>query len=224
LFLWHRSVLTAVLTAGAVGMALTALAPEPPRTVGVLAAAHDLVGGQVVQQDDVEIVRLPASAVPDGVVQERESAAGHVLAGPVRRGEPLTDTRFVGPSLLAGFGDGFVATPIRLADPGVLAVLHTGDLVDILAARTPTSTELASTPDGSPGAFSMAPAEVIAAGVRVIALPGLGSGTEGEFADTGSAAAADDGALVLLATTPQAAQRLATAAVTSTLSAIIRPG
>jgi len=219
----HRSLVTAALAAGAVAAALSVLAPEPPSTVGVLAAAHDLTAGRPLAPGDVATVALPRAAVPDGVFVSGDSPVGQILAGPVRRGEPLTDRRFVGPSLLAGFGDGLVAVPVRLADPGILAVLRPGDLVDVLAARPAGDSSLADSPtapdDGTPPGL----AAVVASGVRVIAVPAASANVEDSFG-AASTSFGGDGALVVLATTPQAAQRLAAAAVSSSLSAIVRVG
>jgi Flp pilus assembly protein CpaB len=219
----HRALVTAALAAGAVAAALSVLAPEPPTIVRVLAAAHDLTAGQPLAPGDLATVELPPAAVPDGVFASGDSPVGRILAGPVRRGEPLTDRRFVGPSLLAGFGDGLVAVPVRLADPGALAVLRPGDLVDVLAARPagdPTLADSLTAPDrASPPGL----AAVVAAGVRVIAVPAAGANVEDSIG-AASTVLGGDGALVILATTPQAAQRLAAAAVTSSLSAIVRAG
>ena len=71
---------------------------------------------------------------------------------------------------------------------------------------------------GSPGL-----AAVVAAGVRVIAVPAAGANVEDSIG-AASTVLGGDGALVILATNPQAAQRLAAAAVTSSLSAIVRVG
>jgi Flp pilus assembly protein CpaB len=127
--------------------------------------------------------------------------AGRVLAGPVRAGEPITDVRLVGRSLLEGYGDGLVATPVRIADAESARLLRSGDVIDVLAA-----TAAAETGAGE--------ARLVAAGVRVVVVPraedsALGGGGFGE------------GALVVLATTPATATRLASAAVTSRLSLTI---
>jgi len=219
----HRALVTSALAAGAVAAALSVLAPEPPTTVRVLAAAHDLTAGQPIGAGDIATVELPPPAVPDGVFASGDSPVGQILAGPVRRGEALTDRRFVGPSLLAGFGEGFVAVPVRLADPGVLAVLRPGDLVDVLAARPTGDPTLADSPTVPDQASSPGFAAVVAAGVRVIAVPAAGASVEDSLGPT-STVLGGEGALVILATTPQAAQRLAAAAVTSSLSAIVRVG
>jgi Flp pilus assembly protein CpaB len=220
-FVRHRPLVTAALAAGAVAAALSVLAPEPPTTVAVLAAAHDLTAGQPLAPGDVATVDLPSAAVPDGVYASGDSPVGRILAGPVRRGEPLTDRRFVGPSLLAGFGDGLVAAPVRLADPGILAALRPGDLVDVLAARVAADPTVADSPIAPDHASPASLAAVVAAGVRVIAVPAAGANVEDSLG-TASTVLSGDGAVVILATTPQAAQRLAAAAVTSRLSAIVR--
>jgi Flp pilus assembly protein CpaB len=219
----HRALVTAALVAGAVAAALNVLAPEPPTTARVLAAAHDLTAGQPIAAGDIATIELPPPAVPDGVFASDDSPVGQILAGPVRRGEPLTDRRFLGPSLLAGFGDDLVAVPVRLADPGVLAVLRPGDLVDVLAARPAGDPTLADSPTAADHASPPDLAAVVAAGVRVIAVPAASANVEDSLG-AASSGLGGDGALVILATTPQAAQRLAAAAVTSSLSAIVRVG
>src|SRR5262249_35755000 len=92
---------------------------------------------------------------------EDGSAVGRMLAGSVRRGEPLTDARVVGPGLtmLAG-GPGSVAAPIRLADPAVATLLREGDRGGVVAvtgagriSRVVSDAEVLAVPalpDGSP--------------------------------------------------------------------------
>ena len=127
--------------------------------------------------------------------------AGRVLAGPVRAGEPITDVRLVGRSLLEGYGERLVAAPVRIADAESARLLRAGDVIDVLAA-----TAAAESGAGE--------ARLVAAGVRVVVVPlveesALGGGSFGE------------GALVVLATSPETATRLASAAVTSRLSLTI---
>jgi hypothetical protein len=83
--------------------------------------------------------------------------------------------------------------PIRLADSATAALLHAGDRVDVLAA-----------PTGGQAATS---AVTVAAGVQVLAVP---AGQEG-----------DEGALVVVAATPETASRLAAAAVGARLSVTV---
>jgi pilus assembly protein CpaB len=210
--LWHRRVLAAGLTAAAVAVALHVLAPDPPPTVEVLAASRDLAGGAALRPGDVDPVALPRASVPDGALTSPSAIEGRVLAGPVRRGEPLTDVRLVGRELLAGYageGEALVATPVRIADAGAAGLLRPGDVVDVLAADT--------------GEQGSAAASRIAEAVRVLTVPrSSDEGTVGTGPGAGLGADLGDGALVVLATSSDVAARLARAAVTARLSVTLR--
>ncbi|MDP9848820.1 RcpC/CpaB family pilus assembly protein [Streptosporangium lutulentum] len=185
----HRLIATAV-AALAMACAVIALQPDTA-SVTVLAAARDLPGG-VLNAADLKPVALRPDTVPDGALKPGAPIAGRVLAGPMRRGEPLTDVRLLGPSLLATHGRGTVATPVRVADPETARLLSPGDVVDVLAAP--------STWDGS------APAKIVAEDVTVLATPDDES---------------DRGALVVLATTSDQAIELASAQAGGRLSVTI---
>jgi hypothetical protein len=88
-----------------------------------------------------------------------------------------------------------VAIPVRLADAAVARLLHAGDRVDILAAR-------------SEGPL---PARTIATAVPVIAVPKTEEGT-------------DEGALIVVQTGRDQAAALARASVDSRLSVTILGG
>jgi pilus assembly protein CpaB len=192
---WYRRLLAAGLAAGAAALALEAAEPELDPTVPIVAAAGELRGGVSLTADDLQLVDLPPDLVPAGVVGRIDAAVGRVLSGPVRKGEPLTDARLVGPGLLTGWGDGLVATPVRVADPGVVTLIRPGDFVDVYA--TPAS--------------GLGPATVVAAQVPVLAIP-----------ETAEQAMLADGALLLLATTARQTASLVEAAVTSRLSVVLR--
>lgn len=160
-------------------------------SVTVLAAAKDLPGG-ALNATDLKPVVLRPDTVPDGALTPGTPIAGKVLTGPVRRGEPLTDARLLGPGLLSAHGRGAVATPARVADAQTARLLSPGDVVSVLAAT--------SRWDGS------APARTVAKDVTVLAVPG------GE---------PDRGALVVLATTAEQAVDLASAQAGGHLSITI---
>lgn len=191
----HRALLAAGLTAAAVATALPILAPTPAPTVTVVTALHDLAPGSALTAGDLLVVALPRALAPAGVLTSVGTAVGRVVAGPVRRGEPLTDVRLLGSALLTS-GPGTVAVPVRLADPATAALLHAGDRVDVLAAATDAT---------GPAATS---AVTVASGLMVLAVPDSGQ-------------ADGDGALVVLAAPPAIAARLAAAAVRSRLSVTV---
>ena len=200
----RRRLLAAGLMAGAMACAIAALSPAPPPTVAVLAAARDLSGGSTLRAGDVRTVTVLPGSVPAGALRDPARVTGRVLAGPARAGEALTDVRLVGPSLLDGYGGELVATPIRIADAEAARLVRAGDAIDVLAAEPAAET-------------GTAVARLVAAGVRVVVVPG---GDEGALSD----GALGEGALIVVATTPETAARLASAAVTSRLSLTIRPG
>ncbi|GAA3133092.1 RcpC/CpaB family pilus assembly protein [Streptosporangium carneum] len=185
----HRLIAT-VVAALAMMCAVLGLRPETA-SVTVLAAARDLSGG-TLGVTDLKAVALRPGTVPDGALRPGTPIAGKILTSPMRRGEPLTDVRLLGPGLLATQGPGRVATPVRVADPQTARLLSPGDVVDVLAAP--------STWDGS------APARTVAEDVTVLAVPG------GE---------PDRDALVVLATTSTQAVELASAQAGGRLSITI---
>ncbi|MEU7890736.1 SAF domain-containing protein [Microbispora bryophytorum] len=195
----RRRPIAAVLAGLAVACVL--LAVRTPDGVEVLAAARDLAGGRLTASD-VVVVRLPPNAVPAGAYVPGAAVSGRLLAGPLRRGEPLTDARLLGPGLFrqtltgqAGVSaaePGMVATPVRITDPDAARLLSPGDVIDILAAF-------------EDGPFQ---ARLVAQEVRVIARP---------------PGRTDGGALLVLATTPGQAAQLAQAQAQGRLSVTIHP-
>ncbi|MGI5204312.1 RcpC/CpaB family pilus assembly protein [Spirillospora sp. CA-108201] len=189
-----RRPLAALFAAAAAGLALLALRPGPPPSVRVLAAARDLPGGTPLAPSDLRRLDLPPSAVPAGAL--RAGGAGRVLAGPMRRGEPLTDARVVGAGLLRGYGPGTVAAPVRLADAGAARLVHPGDRVDVLAV--PSGATPANGPPNTRPHWDAA--RVVVSEVPVIAIPPPDENDP------------SDGALIVLATDHPQALALAAAA------------
>lgn len=180
------------VAAGCVGLAVTAglnaVTAPPPPTVPVLAAARDLPAGTLLAAADLTEVELPPDSLPAGLVSH---PAGRMLASPLRRGEPVTDARLVGSSLLSGY-PGLTALPVRLPDPDVLALVSVGDRIDLLATD----------PEGGG-------TRVVAHDVVVIAIPG---------SNVEVTASGLPGALVVIGTTFAQAGQVADAAVRSYLS------
>ncbi len=212
----HRRLLAAGLAASAVMAAVAAVSPDQPETATVLAAAGDLRGGTMLTAQDVRAVAVPVTVTPAGAFRPGEQVAGRLLAAPLRRGEILTDVRLVGPTLLDGYrspGSELVATPVRIADAGAVNLLSPGARIDVLAA-------------GAQDMGGDATARVVAAGVRVLAVPRPADDAEATgFSSLNSspiAAPLGEGVLVVLATTPDVASQLAQATVNSRLSVTLR--
>jgi Flp pilus assembly protein CpaB len=149
----RRRPLAAALTAVAVAAGLHSVAAPPPARVDVLVAARDLPSGAVLGPGDLAPVPFAPGSVPDDLAT---APTGRTLAAPVRRGEPVTDVRLVGPGL-ADAHPGLTAVPVRLPDAGMVDLLAAGDRIDLVAAD----------PQGTG-------ARVVAAGVPVLAVPGAG--------------------------------------------------
>ena len=199
----HRALLAAGLAAAAVATGLSAVAPATEEGVLVLTAAHDLASGATLTAEDLVSASLPLALVPAGALVEPAAVVGRLVAGPVRRGEALTDVRLLGAGLLGVGGsssstrdDRLVAVPVRVAEAATAALVRAGDRVDVLSAS----------PEGGPAAG------VVAGGLTVLAVPSVGDGM-------------GEGALLVLAADRPSATRLAAAAVTGRLSvAVLAPG
>ncbi len=194
----HRRLLAGLCAAGAVAVSLDVIAPPPPELTAVLAAARDIPAGAAVSEADLAPLRLPRELVPDGALPLGARVIGRLVSGPVRRGEPLTDVRLVGPSLLDGVaGDGSaVAVPVRLGDRDAAGLVRAGDRVDVLAAPLAAGNDAARA------------VEVVAADALVLAVPADADGFEGS--------------LLIVAVGPSTARELARAATTARLSISLR--
>ena len=129
LVLRRRRLLAALLAAVAVAAGLQAAAGPSPDTESVLVAARDLPAGAEIGEGDLRTTRFAPGSAPDNRAVD---PVGQVLAAPLRAGEPVTDVRLVGPELTAG-QPGLVAVPVRLPDPGMVALLDVGDRIDLVA-------------------------------------------------------------------------------------------
>lgn len=109
---------------------LRVVAPPPPPTEPVLVAARDLPAGAVLSARDLRSAPYAVGTAPDGLVTD---PVGRALAGPVRRGEPVTSARVVEPGLLTDH-PALVAVPVRIPDATTVSLLRVGDHVDLVAA------------------------------------------------------------------------------------------
>lgn len=183
----RRRLLAAVLAAVAVGGGVHAAAPPPPPSVPVVTASRDLPAGTVLGADDLTTVAYAPGTVPAGTSTD---PVGRTLAAAVRRGEPVTDVRLVGPALTAGDATR-TAVPLRLPDAGMVALLRVGDRIDLLATD----------PQGGGS-------RVVAAGVPVLAIPPPGT----------EVVAGQPGALVVVGVSPADVAGLSDASVRTFLT------
>ena len=167
----RRRLLAALCALVAVWSGLRATAAPAPALVPVTVASHDLGAGTVLRAGDVTSVGFAAGIVPAGQVRD---PVGRTLAGPVRRGQPVTDTTLVGAALVADRPD-LVALPVRLPDTAMAQLLHVGDEVDLVAADpqggpaatvTRSALVLALPPPAADTAADGLPGRLVVLGIR----------------------------------------------------------
>lgn len=197
-----RRLVAAMLAAGAL---LLAVAPAPPPLPtetqpdrsSVLIAARDLEAGASIGAGDLQSGQRTTAELPDGALTPSEQTLGRVLTGSIRRGEVITDRRLLGPGLSASLGPGVVASPVRLVDLDVAALLRAGDRVTILAATEDSET-----------------ASVVAADALVLSVPRAGAADSEPGSPLG---------LLIVAVSQDTAAALAAAGASSVLTATLLP-
>lgn len=127
------------------GVAAVRSNPDGDRTATVV-AVRDLAPGIALSAEDVRIESRMATTLPDGFQASADDVVGATLAGPVRRGEVLTDVRLLGSRLAqAAVGPDARIVPLHLADNAMVDVVRAGDVVDILAAPVSSGISNATT-------------------------------------------------------------------------------
>ncbi|HET6258379.1 MAG TPA: SAF domain-containing protein [Pseudonocardia sp.] len=191
---WRRLALLRRSAAAVLAVAALVLALAPRTGAGgvpLVVTAVDLPAGSMLLAEQLAVREWPADLTPTGAVREVAGAAGRVLVGAARSGEPLTDVRLAGSGLALGGGAGAAAVPVRLADAGVAAVLVPGSRVDVVTVGARTDEPI-----------------VLAAAVTVLAVLPEDSRTSGR--------------LVLVATAPGQAARVAAAALADQVAITLR--
>jgi SAF domain len=128
-----RRVAAAVLVVLAAVLALRA-DPHDGRGQAVV-ATRDIKPGVAITAEDVRLESRFTETLPDGSQSDSGAVVGAMVAGPVRRGEVITDVRLLGARLTqASAGPDARVVPLQLADGAVSDLVRAGDVVDILAA------------------------------------------------------------------------------------------
>lgn len=151
----HRRLIAVLLFCAAAGTAVDALVPSPPALERVVVAARDLAPGTVLDPSALMLGQMAPASLPASHFSAPSALTGKQLAGPLRRGQILSDTALVGPGLLTGSPPGTVAVPLRLADPASVPLVRPGQRVNVIL----------SSADGTGGP---ARSEVLASSVAVL--------------------------------------------------------
>ena len=197
---WSRTVLARrIAAAGLVVLAgVAALRPNPDgERAQVVVAARDLSPGAALTADDLRLEKRLAPTIPDGSQSDIDTIVGSTLAGPTRRGEVLTDARLLGRRLAeSAAGPDARIVPVHPVDGALADLVRPGDVVDIIAASETNSA---------------AAARVVATNAIVV----LVSAKQ-------KAQAATNDRVILVALPPAAANAVAGAALTQTVTLTLR--
>lgn len=133
--------------------AVLASAPRAAPASTVVVATRDLAAGATVAPGDVVARPWPDGSLPAGTLTEPAHVQGRSLVGGVRAGEALTDVRLLGPEAVvaAAGGPDAAGVPLRLAEPGVAALLHPGVRVDVVAVTAASGAGASATGEGATG-------------------------------------------------------------------------
>ena len=201
-----RVAIAAGCLAAAAALAPGALRPPTPPTVAVAVAARELSPGTTLTAADVRIVRIGASLAPNGAPSAEDAVVGRRTAVAVPAGTPLVTGVVRSSTGRPSVPPGLVLAPVHLADPDFARVLAPGDRVGILAGSSDAATGVGI-------------AETIVERALVVGVDGhSGDGSGGLF---GSAPDSDLEPLVLVAVTPEDAARLAAAALSASITAVL---
>jgi pilus assembly protein CpaB len=186
---------------------VAALAPGLGEPVEVAVAVRDLPRGTTLDPTMLRTVTYPGSLSPPGAIAGGEGASGRVLLAPLAEGEPVTQTR-LGPAragpVAALVPEGLRAVVVATSLPA--GTVRAGDLVDVLATFA----------QGRPYT------ETVASEVEVLGVVGFGTLTR-PGADP-PAHEPEEAVTLVLAVTPDLAERLAYARAFADLSvAIVGP-
>jgi Flp pilus assembly protein CpaB len=202
----NRRLAVALLLCGAAGIAVHQLTPAPAHTVSALAAARDLPAGTTLGSTDLAAVNVLPSMLAAGTFTEAIGLNGKQLAGPLRKGQLLTDAQLVGPGLLTGAPPGSGAVPLRMADPSSIRLVSPGQLVNVVLTS------------GS-GYEQKAASKVLATAVPVL-WTSAQEGQSGQWLSSG-----DSDGLMVVAATPAQASALAGASMQGKLFfVLVGPG
>lgn len=113
-------------------------------TEPTLVAARDVPAGQVLGAEDVTVTDWPASVRPASALAGPDAVVGRRTIAAVAAGEPISQLRVVGPSALAGTGDGQVAVLLPQDPLAKAGMLRSGDHVDVVGLDGDTARTLVS--------------------------------------------------------------------------------
>jgi pilus assembly protein CpaB len=110
--------------------------------IDVMVAANNIEVGTKVQESDVRIIKIPASALPEGAPRRRADVIGHGVIIPISKGEFLLTSKLApenaGSGLPSLITNGMRAVSVRVNEVvSVAGFVTPGSRVDVLLTGTP---------------------------------------------------------------------------------------
>jgi len=212
--LWRgRFVLAAVCCGLAAAAVVQAVRPEPPPTVDVVVPAHPLPAGEPVAAGDLTTVAVVADLAPDGVATDPAELVGRAPATRLPAGLPLHAGLLPGGGVVTQAPRGTVVVPVRLEDT-TTGWLHPGDRVDLVVTGDAIRGGVATAADGAgddDGYLAR----------RALVLPRPAGGDPATGGLLGSATGSSQGAVTLVAVSPDEAAALSAASGRGTVGAVL---
>ncbi|MEV7660852.1 RcpC/CpaB family pilus assembly protein [Paenarthrobacter sp. NPDC089316] len=186
----NRRLFVALLLCVAAGLAVQQLTPASVERVSVVVAARDLPAGTSLKESDFSTVAVaPELAIP-AALNDVGALAGRQLASPLNKGQTPMDSDLLGPGLLVGAPAGSAAVPLRMADPSSIQLLSPGQLVTVVLTAA--------------GSYDESRQSQVLAGPVPVLWTSAQGGKAGEWLGT-----SDTEGLVVVAASPQQAEKLA---------------
>ncbi len=181
---------------------LARLRPAVGRTVPMVVAAEPIPRASPIDAGELEVRHVPSAFAPPGRFDDVERVAGRTSLTPLGAGEAVTATRLapIGGAIAAVAPPGTVGVPVRVDVPA--RAVRPGDLVDVLA------TFGGHRPHTETVAESVEVLLVLDASSMPSGAAGLGVATT---------------PTLVLAATPDLAERLAYASAFATIGIAVRP-
>ncbi len=191
----HRRTIIVGLVAVAALNTAAGFARGPGAQRSVVVASSAIDAGAAIRTSKLRTESWPAAIVPSDWPSEPAQLDGRISAGTIAIGEPITPSRLLA-ARKSSLAQGLVLAPIRIADAATVALVNSGDVIDVIASWPASQTGPAS-------------ATTIASHVRVATVPRT---------PTSSFSNSVDGALLVLEVPAATAVRIAAAAVSGRLS------
>lgn len=181
----------------------------------MVVAARELPAGTTLAAEDVRTVRIGADVAPNHAPDREDAVLGQRTAVGVPAGTPLVPGVVHGVGIRPAVPPGLTLAAVRLADPGVARLLRPGDRVALLAGRSDPTGAVTGTEAGTETGTERLVARALVVEIQGDAAEASSGGL------LAPSSAVDVEPLILLAVSTEEATRLAGAALTASITAVL---